>query len=527
MPSNLTALVFILAMAVPIFWLAKPVALRFSSEHDFKRRRNVWLVLTVAGFLSPSFWPFVLLAVPLLLWGARKDSNPVAFYLLLLHVVPAIAVDIPISGIGHLFSLDIYRLLAFCVLLPLAVRQWRSKQASAGLFAFGALDVFLLAYGALVVVIYVPFPVGHAYLPDSYTNLLRRAFLFFVDIYLLYFVVSRTCSSRGAIVEALAAFSLSCALLAPMAVFETLKQWLLYLVVGARWTGDPYYWGGNIIFRGAALRAQVSTSGPLILGYILAIGFGFWLYLKTRVNSRSTRVAGMVLYGAGLLAAYSRGPWIGAITIVIVFAALSQHAVSRLLRTGALLVITLGVVLASPLGERIVSVLPWAGGSVDVYNITYRERLAERSWELIAAHPFFGDQLMYLEMEDLRQGQGIIDLVNAYAEIALQYGLIGLSVFLAFILIALVRAYRFARRVAQSDPDLAALGANLIACIVGTLVMIAGCSLIGAYEKMYYVLGALAAAYARLALEPEPQPAPAVREADSGSGTMLPSRPAK
>ena len=172
--------------------------------------------------------------------------------------------------------------------------------------------------------------------------------------------------------------------------------------------------------------------------------------------------------------------------------------------------IAFGALLASPLGERVIDVLPAMGGSVDAENITYRQRLADRSWELISEHPFFGDQLALQKMGDLRQGQGIIDIVNTYAGVALHYGLIGLFVFLAFILTAAFRAYGLARRAAQADPDLALLGTSLIACIVGTLVMIAGCSFIFAYEKMYYVLGGLAAAYARLVPASQLQPAVAV-----------------
>src|SRR2546421_645051 len=118
MPANFKALIIILAFAALVFRLAKPVARKFSSECDFSRRRNVWFVLTIVGFISPNFWLFALVAVPLLFSAGRKDTNPVAFYLLLLHVIPAIGIDIPVVGIKRLFQLDIYRLLSFCVLIP-------------------------------------------------------------------------------------------------------------------------------------------------------------------------------------------------------------------------------------------------------------------------------------------------------------------------------------------------------------------------------------------------------------------------
>ena len=75
-------------------------------------------------------------------------------------------------------------------------------------------------------------------------------------------------------------------------------------------------------------------------------------------------------------------------------------------------------------------------------------------------------------MEYLRQGLGIIDLVNTYAEVALFYGLCGLSLFVGFILVGLYKAFRLARINLHSDPDLASLGISLVACILGTLVMI-------------------------------------------------------
>ena len=507
MPASLKALIVVLAIAAITFRLAKPVALQFSSERDFSRRRNVWFVLTIVGFISPNFWLFALVAVPLLFSAGRKDTNPVAFYLLLLHVIPAIGIDIPRFGV-NLFQLDIYRLLSFCVLIPTAWRLRRSKDGAAATSGFGVMDVFLLAYGALTVVLYVPYDTpGHVLLPDSFTNTLRRAFLFFADVYVLYFVVSRTCCSRGAIVEALAAFCLSCALIAPVAVFESLRGWLLYFELATRWSSNPEI--GFYLMRGATLRAQVSAGHPLALGYILAIAFGFWLYLKSHVTSARTRVAVVLLYWLGLLAAYSRGPWIGAITIYLVFVALGPRALSGLFKATALMTIIFGTILASPLGDRIISVLPFMGGSVDSGSVIYRQRLAERSWELITQNPFFGDQLALQKMEDLRQGQGIIDIVNTYAGIALFYGLVGLFLFTAFIMIALSRARKLAKRAAQSDPDLALLGVSLVACIIGTLVMIAGCSLVFAYAKMLCVLGGLAAAYVRLGQVPQLQPAAA------------------
>jgi O-antigen ligase len=500
MTTSLKALIVVLAIAAVIFRLAKPIALRFSDERDFSRRRNVWFVLTVTAFVSPSFWLFVLLAAPLLAWAGRKDKNPIALYLLMLHVIPSIPLNIPVPGLGAFFDLDIYRLLSICVLVPTAWQLRKSKDTSR-IRGMTAMDALLLAYGALHIVLFVPPDLpNHVIIQDSFTNELRRSFLFFVDTYVIYYTVSRSCSTRRSIVEAQAAFCLSGALMAALAVFEATRHWLLYPDVALRWS--TYANAGFYGFRGGQLRAQASSGNTLALAYLLAIGCGFWLYLQTHIASKLVRGAVLLLICLGLLATYSRGPWIGLVVIYVTVVALSPRSVPKLLKgtVGALLLIVL--VSLSPLRDRVANLLPFMKGSVDEqasFSITYRQRVAARTWEIILEHPFFGDQLAMQKMEDLRQGEGIIDLVNTYAEIAVVYGFIGAAMFVGLMLFALAKALRMARNVVREDPDLALMGFVLMGCIMGTLVMLATCSFIYGYTILFYVIAGLAAAYANLA----------------------------
>jgi hypothetical protein len=490
------ALIVVLVIGMIVFRFAKPTALIFSAERDFSRRCNVWFVLTVTAFLSPSFWLYALVAIPLFAWAGRKDSNPVALYLFLLQVIPPISVDIPIAGINSLFPLDNYRLLSLCVLIPTALRLRRSNEGFR-IHGLTGMDALLLCYGAVQIAFFIPPDLpNHVILPDSLTNGLRRAFLFFIDVYVLYFAVSRFCSSPRAIMEAQAAFCLSSLVMASVACFESARHWLLYVDIAVRWTHNPSF--SFYLFRGGALRAQAAAGHPLSLGFLLAIAFGFWLHLQTQIKSRRTRIVVSLLLWLGLLAAYSRGPWIGALVIYFGFAALRQRGFFRLFKA-AMVVAAVGAVLAlSPLGDKVVSVLPFMGGTVDSGALLYRQRLTQRAWELIEASPVFGDQLAFTKMEYLRQGEGIIDLVNTYAMVAVFYGLLGLSLFIGFILVGLCKTYLFSRTLMSSDPDLASLGACITACILGTLVMIASNSFEFGIEKLYYVLAGFAAAYAYL-----------------------------
>ena len=497
MIQSLKELAVVLAIALLIFWLARPIALQFMRAADFSRRCNVWLALTAVALLSPSFWLFVAVAVPLLSWAGRKDSNPVALYLLLLHVVPPVPVAIPVIGINQLFDLDNYRLLAFCILIPAALRLRRNKD-DAQIVGLQAMDILLLAFGALQVATYIPPDLPHhVVLPDSITNVLRRAVLFLVDVYALYYVVSRGCSQRARIADAMAAFCLGCAVMALVAAFETTRHWLLYADIMLRWNDEARF-ASHYLERGGILRAESAAGHSLALGYLLAVAFGFWLYLRTRLESKRMRlVVGAVLW-VGLLSAYSRGPWIGAVAIYLAFMAVGPGAFARTFKAVAAIALLIEAVSFTPFGDRIVRVLPFFGGSVDSANVAYRQRLLKRSWELIQEHPFFGDRLALLKMEDLRQGQGIIDVVNAYAGIALFYGLVGLFLLIAFVLTGLAQAFRTVKETTASDPDFALLGTSVFACTVGTLLMLFDSGLTLGYEKMFYVLTGLSAAYAHL-----------------------------
>ena len=175
---------------------------------------------------------------------------------------------------------------------------------------------------------------------------------------------------------------------------------------------------------------------------------------------------------------------------------MKPRAVSRVFKAAFMIAIVLGLLILSPMGEKLLESMPFTGHQPDA-TFTYRQRLLDRSLELIQENPLFGDQLALQKMEDLRQGQGIIDIVNTYVGVALFSGYVGLALFLGFICSASLALYRTARSAISSDPERSLLGFNLLACILGVLFAIAGCSFIMGVQKIFYVLIALAVAYAR------------------------------
>lgn len=495
-------LIIVATLSGVVFVAGKHVALAFMDEGDFKRRRNIWLILTAAAFLSPSFWIFAIVAAPILYWGGKKDTNPLAFYLLLMNVIPSIPLQIPTGGLGvnQIFDLDIFRMLSICVLLPAAVRIHRSKDP-ARIHGLQRMDLLLAAYGMLTLVLYVPPDVSTPiYEHTSFTNVVRQTVLLIIGNYAIYYVASRSCSNRRTILDALAAFCLSCTIMASVAAFESVKHWLLYSELYARWGGDLR--DTIYLVRAGLLRAEASSGNPLALGYLLAIASGFWLYLQSYVRSFAPKAAVTLVLWVGLLASFSRGPMLGAVVIVIAYMMLRPNR-SGALKSTFILVAVLGITLVSPLGERVIQTLPFMGGKLAEGSVDYRELLLARSWQLIQAHPWFGDQHAFAKMQDLRQGQGIIDLVNTYVSVTLLRGFVGLAIFAGFILSALGKAYAAARTTLQPYPEWPLLGTSLVACIIGTLLMLADCSFILGYVPTFFALAGISVAYAHLTRFPQ------------------------
>jgi O-antigen ligase len=231
----------------------------------------------------------------------------------------------------------------------------------------------------------------------------------------------------------------------------------------------------------------------------LAVALGFWLYLSARVPHRVPRIAITTLLVSGLVVTYSRGPWLGAVVIYALFTALRPKAFTKAFQaTMAALLVVWGMSFTA-VGARILNSLPFIGAPAESESAVYRQRLAVRAWQLFQEHPLFGDQLAYQKMEDLRQGEGIIDLVNSYAEVAVFYGIVGLALFITPALFAFFGAARQAKRLQSQDPDFSSLGNTLAACVFGTLVIIATCSFGLAISNLFYVLLGLTVAFVRMA----------------------------
>ncbi len=479
--QNIKAVVIVLSLTLPIWILAGRLISDAGRLETFKLRRNTWVLITIFAFLSPNIWVYALFAAPLMVWAGARDPNPAALFLLLMFAVPPAEVAIPSILVNQLFGVSHHRLLCFSMLVAAAVRISSNKNGKLGQ-GLDRMDVTLLGFLALGIILFIPY--------ESFTNTIRRTFLMLVDTWIVYYVMSRINRDVESIRDCMTSWMMAGILMAPIAVFETVRQWLLYTQIATNW-GAPnvFSW----LMRGDSLRAQAAFGHSLTLGAWLAISWGFFLYIKRGWSDRWTRYSAAFLLLAGLGATISRAPWLMAVMITIVFLLLDPRGAGQVAKGIAFFSVVLILVLVSPWASSIIDLLPFVG-TVDSGNVEYRQRLFTVSMSLIERSPFFGDPFVIGYMESLRQGQGIIDLVNGYIQIALFTGLVGLAMFLTFLGLAVMRVWVSWRRVRQGDAEAAFVGGSLMAAMVGTIFFIATAS----HSITTFILAGLCASYWRV-----------------------------
>jgi O-antigen ligase len=488
MPEHFRALIVILVLTGIVFAMARRPAADLIPDRNFTRRRNLWFVLTLLAFVSHSFWVYAGIAAIVLTFAGNRERNPVALFFLLLFLIPPATAEIPGFGlINYFFALNHIRVLALCVLLPafLVLR----KRADTVPFGRTWPDKLLAAYLLLTSLLFLR--------ETTVTDTLRQMLYMFIEVFLPYYVASRALRNLSDFKDALFGYVLAAMVLSLIGLFEYAKHWQLYSAVvyamGMQW--DPGY-----LSRGGSLRASATTGQAIALGFVISVAIGFYLYLQEEVRSKLQRSLGALLLAGGLYAPLSRGPWIGAAVMIVVFIGTGRKAVKRLMLLAAAGALALPLLAIVPGGQKVLDLLPFIG-TVEVENITYRQRLIDNAVIVIQRNPWLGtfNFRSTPEMQSMIQGQGIIDIVNTYIGIALSFGLIGLMLFVVFFASVLLGIRKGMRSFAKEDDEARRLGRALLATLAGILITIVTVSSITVIPVVYWSVAGLCVAYAQMA----------------------------
>lgn len=485
MAENVKSLLYILVLSLPTFYIAQRIAVPLISDSEFRLWRNSWLCCTAAAFLSGNFFVFIAALIVICLY-VRSRGNRIGLFIVLLFATPLVQVDIGGFGIvNQLIALDHAQILTIFLLLPVLMSLPKARRSvSHGSDGPPLPRAKIGKICDYAVVAYILVQTALTFRDSSVTAVLRVAVVYTLTIGIPYFAVSRAVQGIEEARTVLVAFVVAALPLAVVGIFEVSKSWLLY-------PSMPMSWGVQLLTpyveRDGMLRATASTAQPIALGYTLMVALGCLLAIRVRLPDKRGAWLTFCLLIGGLASSLSRGPWLGAVIMILVLVMTSPH---RLKNIGKLLFvgICMSPFLLTPSGDRVLRLLPFVG-SVEPGSVEYRNRLIDNAIAVIQHSPLTGvpDYTQTAEMQEMLQGQGIIDVTNTYLQIALQFGLLGLGVFVVFFATVVTRLGLSLKAISPSALSLPALFATLIA-ILFTIVTVSSISFI---PYIYWIFAGL------------------------------------
>jgi len=98
----------------------------------------------------------------------------------------------------------------------------------------------------------------------------------------------------------------------------------------------------------------------------------------------------------------------------------------------------------------------------------------------------------------LKQGEGIIDIVNSYIGVALDTGIVGLGLFVAFFVLTLLGIFRAMRLSSDRNSEERLLGRTLLVTLLSILIIIFTVSSITFIPIVYWSVAGMGVAYAQM-----------------------------
>lgn len=517
MIESLKALFVVAVLSAGAFVYARMAFSEIVPPATLTRWRNLYLVVTAVAFLVPNYWLMLaVMAGAALVMGAGEKFKP-AIYLLLLFAVPAAGKTVPgFGGINNFLDLYPYNILAVVILFPLLLRPSEVKGSGRGDFA----EAVFIAYALLMLML--------AFREASFTHGIRRSTAFILTAVAQYLVFSRIRWSIDRIRLATAAFVIPLVALSGVAAAEVVLGWHVYANAAENWDVPTTL---RYVERSGFLRAYGSVFGPIVFGLFLAVGLALAPALAAKAERKPFAYLSLLAIGAGLLVTFSRGPWIGGAAAIFLYVATTRRAGSNLVRLTLAGAGGLAVLAVTPFGGAILDLIPIIGDA-EGNSIDYRKDLFDIGWKVAMQTPWFGSE-GYMDspaMQELIQGQGIIDIVNAYLRITLDSGLFGLSLYLGVVglaMLAALRAIGAARRIgSELEPYCQAYFAALFGL---SLTLATTANTIAQIKEVTFVLCGICVGLARsVALEVrerERMSAASAEPAATSGGTPEPSSP--
>lgn len=419
----------LIAASIVAMFTALAVRPAFRELLPGKQYFTPWKIvgLSIAvSFLSQMTWIFfvgvaatALIAYKML--GGDYKAKIAAFLMLTLLFPPVSQSLSGVADINHLFILNPVYTLSLVLLGPASIQLLLRKRVERG-NPFRAVDAFLIAYKVLELVLMMRSISG--------TAAVRIVFEGATTVLFPYYVITRGLRSVDDIKFVATFMMIGFAFLAGIGAAEELMTRGMYsplsYIYGVKWQLT------HTLMRGGMLRVQATTPEPIALAILMIAGLGLWTWLA---GSGWKRPRSLVVYGlllATLAFTWSRGPWIGAVVLAVNVLAL-RFLSSRVYLVGLAVVLcaaVIGKVTGADQGVYDMLKSIFGSSDSDFATIEYRRQIMDASIALMQQSPLFGVPNYAAYLQEFRQGEGIIDIVNTYLIIGLNAGVVGLALYL-------------------------------------------------------------------------------------------------
>jgi len=397
-----------------------------------------WMAIIAAVFLAKNIWAAFLVVLLIKLIFVKNDiEKSIVFFLSLLPVIPA-SFLFPFIKPGSLYFMDFSMpvVLAIVFLIPLIPKIIDEGEHS--VYRTDLLFFFLMA-----IFIFGSFRERYEF-QMTFFNGIRESLLTVFQFLIPYYVLSRGVRGSDMVNSVVKGLVLTGTFIAVFAFVEAILKWKIYTELGG-YLGA--FTAGSIHnlheIRYGLLRVAVSMTHPITLGFYLSFIFGLVVYLL-RIE-KASKLGYLLFYGLFSGAMYltvSRGAWVGfAILLFVLFVYKLRPKLRRILLLMSLVLSPLFAFV--DMGENQSSAS--SSGGVDEFGtMEYRYNLALASLKVIPRQFFLGSRTYksYPEMQELEQGQKIIDIVNGYLHVALDYGMIALAIFLVLVMRSVLEGVR-------------------------------------------------------------------------------------
>ena len=379
-----------------------------------------------AGFVLHNALLFVLVSAIILMTTVKSRIDALCRLAMLVALIPDIGQPLRI-GTLYLGTFTTSETLSAGALLTCLFRRKISRRRG------------LSIEDALVFVLVIVFSIA-AHRAADLAGISREAVTIALSLGLPYFIFSRLIRDRdefGYVVGALAGASL---ILAVVALFEAKFHWSVYYPVFVNQSSGQVM-SHSLRIRAGLMRAPTSFGESTSFALFQVIGVFAVIASRRLFKDVFLWSCSIGLAILGLMVAQSRGA-----DLALFFGFFALLASRRRYALAAIVAAGGGAILAVllQLSSSVPKIAQFIGADTSfASDHDYRQALLRRGIEEGMRHPFFGDDSAHVlaRMQDMVQGEGIVDFVNTYLVIFLNSGFVGVISVLILLILVILKAW--------------------------------------------------------------------------------------